>query len=1073
MKKTFYNLKTWAPLKGMTMVLAIFAMIGNLGAQNIVDIVVASEDHQTLEAAVIEADLVDALSADGPLTLFAPTDAAFELLPEGLLEDLLAEPEGTLTDILLYHVLNGGVTSDLLNDGQMATTLLNEDVMVTIDNDVVFINDAEVITADIEADNGVIHVIDVVLVPSMQPPSVVDVVVNSPDHETLEAAVIAADLAGTLSGEGPFTLFAPTDAAFDMLPEGLLDLLLENPEGDLTDILLYHVLGADVMSTDLEDGQMATTLLGEDVMVTINMEGVFINDAQVTTADIVTDNGVVHVIDMVLVPAVQPASVVEVIVNSPDHETLEAAVIAADLAGTLSGDGPFTVFAPTDAAFDMLPEGLLEDLLADPEGALTDILLYHVLGSDVLSTDLEDGQMATTLLGEDVMVTINMDGVFINDAQVTVADIVTDNGVVHVIDMVLVPMMQPATVVEVIVNSPDHETLEAAVIAADLAGTLSGDGPFTVFAPTDAAFDMLPDGLLEDLLADPEGALTDILLYHVVGAEALSTDLSDGEEIETLLGEDVMVTINMDGVFINDAQVTVADIVTDNGVVHVIDMVLVPMMQPATVVEIIVNSPDHETLEAAVIAADLAGTLSGDGPYTVFAPTDEAFDMLPDGLLEDLLADPEGALTDILLYHVVGAEALSTDLSDGQEVETLLGEDVMVTINMDGVFINDAQVTVADVMADNGVVHVIDMVLVPAMQPETVVDIIVDSPDHETLEAAVIAADLAGTLSGDGPFTVFAPTDAAFDMLPDGLLEDLLADPEGDLTDILLYHVVGAEALSTDLSDGQEVETLLGEDVMVTINMDGVFINDAQVTVADVMADNGVVHVIDMVLVPAMQPETVVDIIVDSPDHETLEAAVIAADLAGTLSGDGPFTVFAPTDEAFANLPSGLLTELLADPQGNLTDILLYHVVGAEALSADLSDGQEIETLLGENVLVTINMDGVFINNAQVTVVDLMADNGVVHVIDAVLIPESITSVDEEEETGFLLYPNPVENGEVFIKGNDWSGSTITVISAEGRIIEEYTLESSRVDVSNLERGIYFVTLQGNKEAFSSQLLVE
>jgi len=177
--------------------------------------------------------------------------------------------------------------------------------------------------------------------------TVVDVIVNSEDHNTLEAAVIAADLAGTLSGEGPFTVFAPTDAAFAALPAGTVEALLADPTGDLTQILLYHVIGAKVLSTDLSGGGTAPTLAGTEVTAIVNDDGVFINDAKVTVADIETDNGVVHVIDAVLLPpAPKPASVVEVVVNSEDHTTLEAAVIAAGLAETLSSEGPFTVFAP-------------------------------------------------------------------------------------------------------------------------------------------------------------------------------------------------------------------------------------------------------------------------------------------------------------------------------------------------------------------------------------------------------------------------------------------------------------------------------------------------------------------------------------------------------------------------------------------------------------------------------------------------------------------------------------------------------------------------------------------------------
>ena len=267
-------------------------------------------------------------------------------------------------------------------------------------------------------------------------------------------------------------------------------------------------------------------------------------------------------------------TVVDVVVNSEDHTLLEAAVIEADLVGALSGDGPFTVFAPTDAAVTALVTALditPDQLLALPN--LADILTYHVLGANVLSTDLMAEQTVTMLNGDDATVTSMGGTVMVNGvATVTTADITTDNGVVHVIDAVLLP--PTTTVVDVIVNSEDHTLLEAAVGAADLVGALSGDGPFTVFAPTDAAIVELVTALditADELLALPE--LGAILQYHVVGAAALSTDLSDGQLLTTLQGDDVEISIDM-GVMVNDANVVVADLVADNGVVHVIDMVL-------------------------------------------------------------------------------------------------------------------------------------------------------------------------------------------------------------------------------------------------------------------------------------------------------------------------------------------------------------------------------------------------------------------------------------------------------------------------------------------------------------------
>jgi uncharacterized surface protein with fasciclin (FAS1) repeats len=690
----------------------------------------------------------------------------------------------------------------------------------------------------------------------MKAQTVVDIIVNSPDHTTLEAAVIAAELADDLSGPGPFTVFAPTDAAFAALPMGTVDALLQDPTGELANILLYHVLGLQALSTDLVDGMMVTTLQGEEVMVTINGSGVFINDAQVTVADVAASNGVVHVIDAILLPPVMPTnSIMDIVTNSADHNTLEAALVASGLDGTLANPGSFTLFAPTDAAFALLPAGTVDALLADPTGALVNVLLYHALSGTVLSTDLSDGLMATTIQGSDITVTINANGVFINNAQVIVADVMADNGVVHVIDAVLLPPAPPTnTILDIVVSSDVHNTLEAAVLAAGLQGALAGPGPLTVFAPTDAAFAALPMGTIDALLADPTGLLTQVLLYHVVGANALSTDLTNGQVITTLNGEDVVVTINANGVFINDAQVIVADIIADNGVVHVIDAVLLPPAQPTnTIWDIVVNSDVHNTLEVAVLAAELDGALAGPGPLTVFAPTDAAFAALPAGTITALLADPTGLLTDILLYHATAGVALSTDLTDGMMVTTLEGTDVTVTINANGVFINDAQVILADIIADNGVVHVIDAVLIPETTPvtTTVVDIIVNSPVHNTLETAVIAAGLADDLSGDGPFTVFAPTDAAFAALPAGTLDALLADPTGALAQVLLYHVVAGEALSTSLTNGQTITTLQGTDVTVSITGGNVFINNAQVVVADLVADNGVVHVIDAVLTPA------------------------------------------------------------------------------------------------------------------------------------------------------------------------------------------------------------------------------
>jgi uncharacterized surface protein with fasciclin (FAS1) repeats len=416
----------------------------------------------------------------------------------------------------------------------------------------------------------------------------------------------------------------------------------------------------------------------------------------------------------------QAQTAFEIIQNSPNHNTLEAAVLAAGLDGALNTLDPITVFAPTDEAFAALPAGTVAALLADIP-ALTNILLYHVFsGAAVLSTDLSDGQIVTMYNNSDIFVIVN-NGVFINGtSQVIVADIAASNGVVHVVNEVLIPSAPPQyTIWDVIQNSPDHTTLEAVVGLAGLDGALDSEGAYTVFAPTDAAFALVPQPIIDALLADPFGALSYVLSYHVVPSVALSTDLSDGQFITTLSGVDFTVSIVNGDVFINQAQVIVADIVTDNGVVHVLDAVIAPGIIANNVWDVIQGSPVHTILETGVLAAGLDGTLQNDYFYTVFAPTDGAFGALPAGTIESLIANPT-ALTDVLLYHVVGSVVASTDLVDGQDVTMLQGDNTTITLGV-GAMINNANIVAADLRTWNGIVHVIDAVLLP---PASVNDIL-------------------------------------------------------------------------------------------------------------------------------------------------------------------------------------------------------------------------------------------------------------------------------------------------------------------------------------------------------------
>jgi len=274
-------------------------------------------------------------------------------------------------------------------------------------------------------------------------------------------------------------------------------------------------------------------------------------------------------------------NIVETAVAAGSFKTLAAALEAGDLVGALQGDGPFTVFAPTDATFAKLPEAQLASLLQpENKGLLQAILTYHVAAGKLEAKDVLGLTGAATLNGQRVAFSTTDAGVMVNGATVVTADIQCSNGVIHVIDSVILP--NTMDIVETAVEAGAFKTLATALKAASLIEALQGDGPFTVFAPTDEAFAKLPAGTVENLLK-PENreTLAAILKFHVIPGRVYADTVAGGHEFETLEGRKLtsktVKTRNMpDQVMINGARVVKADIETSNGVIHVIDTVMLP-----------------------------------------------------------------------------------------------------------------------------------------------------------------------------------------------------------------------------------------------------------------------------------------------------------------------------------------------------------------------------------------------------------------------------------------------------------------------------------------------------------------
>ena len=414
-------------------------------SNTIVDVAAGNDDFSVLVEALQKADLDGALADEtGSFTVFAPTNEAFSsLLDELGAESLDDIPNETLTEVLLYHVSEGVMSSSAISTGYYSSISTGpaDGYMLSyyVDMEDARINDrADIIQTDISADNGVIHVIDEVMLPL----SITGHAVANESLSSLTGAVTKAGLAETLdSDENMFTVFAPANSAFDTFLSDLGVTLDDLTANDLTPILLYHVLSGFVPAEDVSAGYFPTLSPAQgsfsSLQISLNDDGVFLNGAsQIVLTDVVATNGVVHVIDGVI----QPMSVVDVAVNNSSFSTLVEAVTQAGLAETLSGDGPFTVFAPTNAAFEDLFDALGVSGVAEIDNAtLTDVLLAHVVSGNVASTDLSNGDVPT--LNENKTLSINVDDGVVIDGEINVvlADVQGSNGIVHVIDQVIVP----------------------------------------------------------------------------------------------------------------------------------------------------------------------------------------------------------------------------------------------------------------------------------------------------------------------------------------------------------------------------------------------------------------------------------------------------------------------------------------------------------------------------------------------------------------------------------------------------------------------------------------------------------
>lgn len=661
-----------------------------------------------------------------------------------------------------------------------------------------------------------------------------------------------------------------------------------------------------------------------------------------------------------------------------------------------------TIFAPTDAALNrtILPTGQ----------ALLDLLTYHTIPGSVLSNQLVSGSLVDTRLivaslnneSQVVKIFINGTDYYVNDQYISISnDVVATNGVIHRIEGVLFPPGNVSSIVKA-----DNLTLFEYLLSS-VGLTFQDNNTITAVTPTDKAFNDLPDPLTTYLTSNTTEARADlinILTYHFAPSVNYAANLTGQKAVQSYLAGEVWnfekTTVNGTMVFlINNNTAAEEDVLASNGVVQELNGVLIPTSFRFDLPKLLLGL-DLSSLIGALNAANLTAVLEGPGPFTVFAPTNEAFSKI---------TPPTGqALVDLLKYHVTSGSVLSSELYDGELISTELllpsldnnPQVSKVGINGNNIYINSAHVTIPNQKAMNGIVHVIDQVL---SLPNDIPTVAADN-GFSTLVNAAKAANLVTDLQGDS-LTVFAPTNDAFGALPPGYLNYLLMPnntaSQSALSQVLLYHVVKGVVYSANVPRGvNKIPTLNGEDISVnntaTDNSTGqIIINgNAEVTKRDVLASNGVIHVINQVLLPGNVSFDIPKVL-EGLNLTTFMAAAILTNTTGYYSDPAnPVTVFVPNNDAFANVED--LQSLFSNRE-KLTEVMKNHIVNGEI--PKIVNGETYKTVNGEEIEGTSGSSIKFLGDPETEaniITVTYGSNGRIYVIDRVLGTEESGSSDNK-----------------------------------------------------------------------------
>lgn len=528
--------------------------------------------------------------------------------------------------------------------------------------------------------------------------------------------------------------------------------------------------------------------------------------------------------------------------------------------------------------------------------------------------------------------------------------------------------------------------------ASGLSSELDHGSRYTVFAPSDKAFSALPPETLDELENDKD-LLRDTLKLHIATGKIVTEAMKDHSKISSLDGsEELWINVVDDGetIVVQGGEIVLPNKGASNGIIHVIDRVLEPTA--GSIKEILKSDPNFSIFSQMIENSAMEFT-----NITLFAPTDQAFEVMDRERLERLISN-EDCVERFVKYHMLPKPLYSAAMDNGR-FTTVEGHIIDVKVNGDGnITVNDAQVTNSDVTGTNGIVHTINKVLMPvsAMNLVEVAKVL----NLTTLVDYLNKSGLSATLNGEqGPFTLFAPSNKAFEDLPESVKRSLRDNP-ARLREILSYHVIPERKWTYEFGKDNLVNSV-NEPNKLRLNSFRYgkvhAVNGACITKANIEACNGVINVIHKVLLPPTK--TVYDFINTDPRFVTLMEASNSTKLGRILRDpSASLTLFAPTDWAFAKLEinsPGTMESLLVNPD-ELTEVLEHHVVNGTLYTCGIHCMYSYWSLFSNHFSVYSLSRGVlrmrydwrgrvFVNGMRIADRDLLATNGVIHVIDDVL----------------------------------------------------------------------------------------